>query len=98
MTLIEQKNAKVLVTGVTGYVGAHVAQQLLLHGYQVRGTVRSTSDEAKMTKLRQQITEGLPTEGLPELEFVEADLLKEENWPPAVAGRADSSADLIAVK
>lgn len=86
MTQIEHKNAKVLVSGVTGYVGAHVAQQLLLHGYQVRGTVRSTSDEAKMTKLRQQITEGLPVEGVPELEFVEADLLKEETWPAAVEG------------
>jgi len=86
MTQIEQKNAKVLVTGVTGYVGAHVAQQLLLHGYKVRGTVRSTADEAKMTKLRQQVTEGLPSEGLPELEFVEADLLKEETWPQAIAG------------
>lgn len=86
MTQIEQKNAKVLVTGVTGYVGAHVAQQLLLHGYKVRGSVRSMADEAKMTKLRQQITEGLPAEGLPELEFVEADLLKDDGWAPAVAG------------
>lgn len=86
MTQIEQKDAKVLVSGVTGYVGAHVAQQLLLHGFKVRGSVRSMSDEAKMTKLRQQITEGLPSEGLPELEFVEADLLKDESWTPAVAG------------
>lgn len=86
MTQIENKNAKVLVSGVTGFVGSHVAQQLLLHGYQVRGTVRSTSDEAKMTKLRQQITEGLPSEGVPELEFCEADLLKEETWAPAIAG------------
>lgn len=86
MTQIEQKNTRVLVSGVTGYVGAHVAQQLLLHGYKVRGTVRSTADEARITKLRQQITEGLPSEGLPELEFVEADLLKEESWTPAVQG------------
>jgi nucleoside-diphosphate-sugar epimerase len=85
MTQIEHKNAKVLVTGVTGYVGSHVARQLLLHGYKVRGTVRNASDEEKMNKLRQQITDGLP-ENLPEFEFVEADLLKEETWPPAVAG------------
>lgn len=85
MTQIEHKNAKVLVSGVTGYVGSHVAQQLLLHGYQVRGTVRSMADEEKIKLLRQQITEGLP-EGLPELEFVEADLLKEDTWQPAVAG------------
>lgn len=86
MTQIEQKNAKVLVSGVTGFVGSHVVQQLLLHGYKVRGTVRSTADESKMTKLRQQLTEGLPEEGVPELEFVEADLLKEDTWLPAVAG------------
>lgn len=86
MTQIELKNSKALVTGVTGYVGAHVAQQLLLHGYKVRGTVRNASDEAKMTKLRQQITDNLNVDNLPELEFVEADLLKEDTWAPAVAG------------
>ncbi|KAL8991716.1 MAG: hypothetical protein Q9169_007718, partial [Polycauliona sp. 2 TL-2023] len=34
----------VLVTGISGYIGSHVADQLLLSGYCVRGTVR---DEAK---------------------------------------------------
>lgn len=86
MTQIEQKNSKVLVTGVTGYVGAHVAQQLLLHGYEVRGTVRDASNNDKMDKLKQQITKGLPEENLPKLEFVEADLLKEDSWPAVVAG------------
>ena len=32
----------VLVTGVNGYIGSHIAQQLLSHGYRVRGTVRDT--------------------------------------------------------
>ena len=87
MTQAEQKNSRVLVTGVTGFVGAHVARQLLLHGYKVRGTVRNAADEAKLTKLRQEILgtdlfSGPP----PELEFVEADLLKKETWPAAVAG------------
>ncbi|TCD66396.1 hypothetical protein EIP91_001387 [Steccherinum ochraceum] len=31
----------VLVTGISGYLGAHVVQQLVEHGYRVRGTVRS---------------------------------------------------------
>ena len=31
----------VLVTGVNGYIGSHVADQLLSAGYKVRGTVRS---------------------------------------------------------
>ena len=30
----------VLVTGVNGYLGLHIADQLLLAGYKVRGTVR----------------------------------------------------------
>lgn len=30
----------VLVTGVNGYIGSHVADQLLLAGYKVRGTAR----------------------------------------------------------
>ncbi|KAL8666788.1 MAG: hypothetical protein Q9168_007416 [Polycauliona sp. 1 TL-2023] len=34
----------VLVTGISGFIGSHVADQLLLSGYRVRGTVR---DEAK---------------------------------------------------
>ncbi|KAG9050717.1 methylglyoxal reductase (NADPH-dependent) gre2 [Tulasnella sp. UAMH 9824] len=35
--------ATILVTGVNGYIGAHVAHSLLTHGYTVRGTVRSES-------------------------------------------------------
>jgi uncharacterized protein YbjT (DUF2867 family) len=33
----------VLVTGANGFVGAHVADQLLQQGYKVRGTVRDAS-------------------------------------------------------
>lgn len=35
------KNTTVLVTGVTGFIGAHVALKLLQAGYTVRGAVRS---------------------------------------------------------
>lgn len=33
----------VLVTGVNSYLGSHVADQLLLAGYKVRGTARDAS-------------------------------------------------------
>lgn len=39
----------VLVTGVNGYLGLHVADQLLLSGYKVRGTVRDAG-KAQWTK------------------------------------------------
>jgi nucleoside-diphosphate-sugar epimerase len=34
------KESLVLVTGVNGYIASHIAEQLLKHGYRVRGTVR----------------------------------------------------------
>lgn len=37
------QGSTVLVTGVNGYIGAHTADQLLLAGYKVRGTVRDAS-------------------------------------------------------
>jgi dihydroflavonol-4-reductase len=35
--------ARVLLTGITGYVGQHCAAELLTQGYQVVGTIRSRS-------------------------------------------------------
>ncbi|CZS89024.1 related to aldehyde reductase II [Rhynchosporium agropyri] len=43
------KGSIVLVTGVNGYLGMHVANQVLLDGYKVRGTVRD-SEKARWTQ------------------------------------------------
>lgn len=37
-----------LLTGITGYLGSHIAQQLLERGYEVRGTLRSKSKAATL--------------------------------------------------
>lgn len=37
------KDSIVLVTGLNGYIGSHVADQLLKAGYRVRGTTRDSS-------------------------------------------------------
>lgn len=43
----------ILVTGINGYVGSHVADQLLKRGYRVRGTARSVEKlEAVLKSLR----------------------------------------------
>jgi uncharacterized protein YbjT (DUF2867 family) len=44
----------VLVTGVNGFVGAHVADQLLQQGYKVRGTVRDAVKHQWLTDLFSQ--------------------------------------------
>jgi nucleoside-diphosphate-sugar epimerase len=40
MALALPKDSLVLVTGVNGYIGSHVADQFLEAGYRVRGTAR----------------------------------------------------------
>ena len=49
------KGGLILVTGVTGFIASHAAEQLLEAGYKVRGTARDTnSDKAQHLKDRFQ--------------------------------------------
>ena len=63
---------KVLVTGITGYIGEHCAAALLREGYEVVGTVRSL---AKADATRKAISKVAQTDNL---SFVEADLLSDK--------------------
>ena len=74
----------VLVTGGSGFVGAHCIVRLLNEGYRVRTTVRSLEREADV---RAMVEEGGVESG-DTLSFVAADLLADEGWPEAVAGCA----------
>jgi nucleoside-diphosphate-sugar epimerase len=71
----------VLVTGASGFIAGHVICELLEHGYQVRGTVRSLAATGKVAHLA-AIAER--TGG--SLELVEADLATDRGWAYAVAG------------
>ena len=72
---------KVLVTGISGFVGQHCATELLKKGYAVRGSVRSLS---KTDEVVNGIKKEVETKG--NLEFCELDLMKDEGWDKAMEG------------
>ncbi|MCB9680643.1 MAG: NAD-dependent epimerase/dehydratase family protein [Alphaproteobacteria bacterium] len=72
----------VLVTGGSGFVGAHVVDQLLRAGHTVRATVRS---EAKAGVMRDMLTHA-GTPGVERLRTVFADLMVDDGWVEACTG------------
>jgi dihydroflavonol-4-reductase len=73
------ENARVLVTGASGYIGGHCVVDLLRHGYRVRGTVRSAAKRAGVQKLADLVPGARDR-----LEVVEADLAHDAGWQQAV--------------
>lgn len=55
---LDDSHDLVLVTGVSGFVGAAVARAFAGHGYAVRGLVRSTSPKANLTDFPGEIVTG----------------------------------------
>jgi len=74
-------NKKVLLTGISGYIGLHIASELLKSGYSVRGSIRNMSKEEKV---RSDIIKVIDPNG--KLEFCQLDLLKDEGWDDAMEG------------
>src|SRR5215467_7233720 len=74
--------SKVLVTGGSGSVGAHVILQLLSAGHEVRTTVRSLKREGDV---RAMLKAGGQEPG-GRLSFFAADLVSDAGWREAVAG------------
>jgi dihydroflavonol-4-reductase len=68
--------AKVLVTGASGYIAGFVIRELVASGWQVRGTIRSL---ARADAVR-------ATLGLPDLELMACDLMRDDGWADAMAG------------
>ncbi|MEO0339673.1 MAG: aldehyde reductase [Bacteroidota bacterium] len=72
---------KVLLTGVTGFLGSHTTIQLLNKGYQVLGTLRSISRAEEIKSVIAQHTDQIKN-----LSFAEADLMNEEVWGQLMDG------------
>src|SRR4051812_47147038 len=68
---------RVLVTGGSGFIGAHCIKRLHQDGYAVRTTVRSLSRESEVREL---VGDG------GELDIVAADLTADDGWAEAAAG------------
>ncbi len=80
--MVESTRAKVVITGITGFLGSYVCDYFLKDGgYHVRGTVRDKNNEKKVAPIRKAFGENFS-----KLELVEADLLKPETLDAAIAG------------
>ncbi len=71
-------SARVLVTGITGFLAQHIVVQLLAKGYKVRGTLRSLKRAAEVRNVLAQLDPRAQ-----EIEFVEADLSSDKGWAGA---------------
>jgi dihydroflavonol-4-reductase len=70
---------RVLLTGISGFVGGHVGLELLKQGFQVRGSIR---DLKKADKVRNTLAAA--GGDVSRLEFVELDLLSDKGWDAAM--------------
>ena len=73
----------VLITGGSSFVGLHAIHQAIQQSYRVRTTIRSESKKELILTALKEYDGSLSYD---KLEFVHADLLKDEGWNEAAGG------------
>ena len=66
-SIMPPSSSLILVTGSNGYVGTHVVQQLLKHGYNVRAAVRSERAATDMAQVHAKFEDQLTTTIVPDI-------------------------------
>lgn len=74
---------KVLVTGISGFLGGHVALALLDAGYAVRGSLR---DSGKAPAVRAALKAASASGNVERLELIGLDLRLDDGWAKAAEG------------
>ena len=77
---------RILVTGGSGFIGAHCIVRLLEQGYRVRTTVRSAPREDDVRAIVASASASDSASDSGELEFALADLTVDAGWEQALAG------------
>lgn len=72
---------KICITGVSGFLGSHMALHGLKNGYHIVGTVRN---KEKAEETRTMLSQYLDASALEKLEFKFADLLVADGWNDAL--------------
>lgn len=72
----------VLLTGITGFIGQHLAAQLIDRGWRVRGTLRDQKRSGEAVKAIETLIPG----GGSHLEFAVATLERDAGWEAATGG------------
>lgn len=78
--MADLSSQKILLTGITGFIGSHTAIQLLQQGYQVRGSMRNLE---RAEEIKAVLAKQAPVK---HLEFVQAELTNPTDWLEATKG------------
>lgn len=76
-----EQGKKILVTGASGFIAGHCIIDLLEHGYEVRGTMRSVARAEQLRAMFAKYTDKAAS-----IEFAQTDLLSSEGWDEAAEG------------